>query len=98
MEKPIELTGMEIKCDAKGCDYIIPIEIKDTKSYMGKPCPKCGADLLTEEDYERLLAVLTAAEAHNIKALLGGYKHNPDETPVTVRVETHKEIKITPKP
>ena len=45
-------TGHGIKCDAEGCDFR-----KDYPSFdylhlwLGVPCPKCGANLLTEQDW-----------------------------------------------
>lgn len=39
-----------LKCDAVGCDHVEEIEAL-TEDLIGKPCPKCGADLLTREDY-----------------------------------------------
>lgn len=44
------MTGF-LKCDAEGCDHLETIEGL-TEDLIGKPCPKCGADLLTREDYE----------------------------------------------
>ena len=53
--------GIEgIKCDAEGCDYedmsiawgTTPEEILAVNDeYLNKPCPKCGASLLTPEDH-----------------------------------------------
>lgn len=40
-----------LKCDAEGCDHIEPVEAV-TSDLVGKPCPKCGASLLTQEDWD----------------------------------------------
>lgn len=40
-----------LKCDAQGCDYHTPDQFELTADMIGTPCPKCGANLLTEEDY-----------------------------------------------
>ena len=54
MRKAIEVRQQNlIECD--NCDYIIPnsensIDV-DIKKYLNMPCPKCGANLLTEKDY-----------------------------------------------
>jgi hypothetical protein len=37
-----------LKCDAPGCDYREELVIPSV-DLVGKPCPKCGASLLTEE-------------------------------------------------
>jgi len=65
--------GIEgIKCDAEGCDYedmdlqwgTTPEDIlKANDDMLGKPCPKCGASLLTPEDHANVkVMVLLAPE------------------------------------
>jgi len=41
--------GEYLKCDTPSCDYLemTPIVVED----IGKPCPKCGANLLTQDDF-----------------------------------------------
>lgn len=63
MEKLIEIKAAGLKCDADRCDYIdIGVNLKEYKSWINKPCPKCGANLLTPEDYKqiRLFRILTS--------------------------------------
>lgn len=41
-----------LKCDEENCmhqEYHVRIE----EEQIGKPCPRCGASLLTQEDYAR---------------------------------------------
>lgn len=42
-----------LKCDKKGC---VHVEFHDdiTSALIGKPCPHCGSNLLTQEDYENM--------------------------------------------
>lgn len=44
-----------IQCDTPGCGYVIPNTEggagPDGREYINQPCPKCGANLLTEQDY-----------------------------------------------
>jgi hypothetical protein len=44
-----------IICDNPKCDYLIPNPTGDPnaecKQYINMPCPKCGDNLLTEQDY-----------------------------------------------
>lgn len=50
-----------LRCDAPGCGYVTPDTKPFAKEMIGLPCPKCGASLLTERDYnaaERLLSVV----------------------------------------
>lgn len=51
-----EVTG--IKCDNKICDYHDDsILMKDYSQFLNKPCPKCGANLLTQADYDLVLKI-----------------------------------------
>lgn len=49
-----------IECDNLECDYetLIPQELIETM--IDKPCPKCGENLLTQEDYEDSREVVEA--------------------------------------
>ena len=40
-----------LKCDAPGCDHRELFE-ELTADLIGKPCPKCGASLLTQHDFD----------------------------------------------
>jgi hypothetical protein len=40
-----------LKCDAEGCDHREDVA-KITADMVGKPCPKCGANLLTQADWD----------------------------------------------
>lgn len=49
--EPIEYNVYGIKCDNKECDYSdMDIKFEDYPDWVNKPCPRCGANLLTEED------------------------------------------------
>lgn len=51
IENKVEVGG--IKCDAEGCDYTDEnVNLEDYNDYLNKPCPKCGANLLTQEDMD----------------------------------------------
>jgi len=41
-----------IQCDAKSCDYKTTDVGDDYKVFLNKPCPNCGASLLTQEDID----------------------------------------------
>jgi hypothetical protein len=45
-----------IVCDNPNCDHKIKHETGDyhveTKNYINAPCPKCGENLLTQQDYD----------------------------------------------
>lgn len=42
---------MYLKCDEKHCDHMEQIE-ELLQKHVGKACPKCGANLLTQKDFE----------------------------------------------
>ena len=53
-----------IGCDNKFCDFVdANVTVKGLKDWLNKPCPKCGSNLLTEEDYNRSQKML---DAYNI--------------------------------
>lgn len=54
-----------IKCDAEGCDYTEQVAPEDYTKYINKPCPKCGANLLTYDDYMRFKASMDAIDLVN---------------------------------
>lgn len=39
-----------LKCDEPNCDHHEDVETI-TEDMIGKPCPKCGANLLTQKDF-----------------------------------------------
>lgn len=41
----------QLICDVPSCGHVQEIEDLSAK-YINMPCPKCGANLLTEEDFE----------------------------------------------
>lgn len=49
--QPIILNIKGIKCDNPNCDYQDDlVEFHDYKTWLNKPCPQCGANLLTKAD------------------------------------------------
>jgi len=54
--------GMRInglKCDNPTCDYKdMSIPVGDYEKYINMPCPKCGAPLLTQADYDVVMKVM----------------------------------------
>lgn len=57
-----------LKCDTTGCDWRDPnISLTNFASYVDFPCPKCGASVLTQDDYEAVQMVMTLV--HEISAI-----------------------------
>lgn len=64
MEKGIEFHISGIKCDH--CDYKDEsVQVKDYIHWLNKPCPKCGANLLTQADYDNVQLLLASAAMVN---------------------------------
>ena len=72
-----------LKCDALGCDHVEQVEAI-TADMVGKLCPKCGASLLTQGDWEVWSAVFEPAMRHLIEAGLAAPADA--ETPESERV------------
>lgn len=54
MENVIEITG--IKCDNAQCDYRDDsVKFDEYPQWVNKPCPECGENLLTQENYDACL-------------------------------------------
>ena len=63
MQQAIEIQVSGLKWDAEGCDYYDhEAKYEDYESYVNKPCPKCGSNLLTEADM-RACKLIEAATA-----------------------------------
>jgi hypothetical protein len=70
--KAIEYKILGIKCDALGCDFKDPtVSINDYKQWLNKPCPKCGANLLTQADLDTAFLIVKLARVMNTP----GIKH-----------------------
>ena len=55
-----------IKCDAQGCDYNDDTaKFEEYDQWLNKPCPKCGANLLTETDLNACKAMMGMADILN---------------------------------
>lgn len=87
-----------LKCDAPGCHHVEDVETI-TAEMIGKPCPLCGASLLTQADWDMWKAVFRPGiEAAEKLGLLkpGGAK--PGERGA-VRVNFHDgevRVRLTP--
>lgn len=75
--------GEFLKCDTPTCDHfeMAPIIVEN----IGKACPKCGASLLTSEDFITFSAIRGAADAANKIALAA----DPSTPMVLVATNVH---------
>lgn len=64
MEKNIEFTESGLQCDS--CDWKdATITFANYKEWLNRPCPKCGANVLTEQDYKNAEAVRLSIDLVN---------------------------------
>lgn len=71
----IDVEGL--KCDAKDCDYVDEnITLEEYEEYLNKPCPKCGANLLTQEDIAAVKVMIKMIDMLNEVGLTSD---NPDD-------------------
>ena len=88
MENNVELRYNGLKCDY--CTYKDEsIKREDFEISINKPCPECGENLLTFQDYINILLVEKAVEETNRIVI-----DEPKGEIKTVTVDTHKEIKF----
>jgi hypothetical protein len=66
MRDAIKMTVAGLKCDAVGCDYRDNTVKFSYKAYINKPCPKCGANLLTEADAEAAVKIARTVKILNV--------------------------------
>jgi len=62
----MELSGGGLVCDNPECDWEdMSIKVEDYEQYLNAPCPKCGENILTEEDYKGVVDLFKAVEVAN---------------------------------
>ncbi len=60
----VDISGL--KCDNTNCDFEDDTPLEDYKKSIGKPCPKCGDNLLTQEDYDKTMEIIDSMEILNM--------------------------------
>ena len=75
-EPAVILKVSGLKCDSKGCGFVDPtvkLTLATLKKNTNRPCPKCGANLLTPEDaLATALIISTAKLVNSLTAPLSG--------------------------
>ena len=57
----MELNGL--KCDNPDCDWSDDtVPFNEYEKSINKPCPKCGENILTQEDYDSVMQIKQAME------------------------------------
>lgn len=66
MSKAVEFNIKGIKCDNPKCDYKNDnVVVKEYNQWLNKPCPKCGANILTQEDYDNVMMLMSFTDFVN---------------------------------
>jgi hypothetical protein len=92
MTQSLEYHVRGLKCDAEGCGYSdMTIRLEDYPQYLNRPCPDCGANLLTEADLKATQAMIAACDWVNALGIPKG-----DGPKTTVRM--HMDGSGIPRP
>ncbi len=70
MAKAIEIKSKGVMCDNPACDFLdpnmdMPSGVEGLRAFIGTPCPKCGASLLTKEDFDSMVFMFGLAQIVN---------------------------------
>lgn len=69
----------ELHCDASGCGFVMPEASPWGADLIGTPCPRCGANLLTPADYNRVERMLRFIDF--INRIFGPWFGRTDDRP-----------------
>lgn len=102
MQNQIQFTGLI--CDNTNCDYRdSSVDFHDLRNHINRPCPKCGENLLTEDDCARAEDAMKMVDFVNnlseqeINEILKSLGVDPDNVPdelYNITINTYKELKI----
>lgn len=63
MNDKMNLVGGGLKCDTPSCDFVdMSITIEEYDEWLNAPCPKCGANLLTQEDLDAVKMIIALSK------------------------------------
>lgn len=67
METPrIERISGGLQCDNPSCDWTDEtVKVENYKQWLNAPCPKCGENVLTQEDFDTVLKVMEMVDLIN---------------------------------
>jgi len=99
--KAVTIESMGIKCDAPECDYHdanAVFDIDNPEEWLDRPCPKCGASLLTQEDLNTIIASRKMMDAINEMAERMGLVPDDSEVDESDMVAVTMDYNGTGKP
>ena len=66
MKNALEINICGIKCDNTNCDFMnMSVKVEDYDKWLNRPCPKCGENLLTDDDYRNVQFLLAMGKIAN---------------------------------
>ena len=66
MTNAVESSIKGLKCDAPECDYSdMSITVDSYEEYIDAPCPDCGANLLTQADFDMVQTIIGITDSIN---------------------------------
>jgi hypothetical protein len=97
-----------VMCDAKGCGYTHSFPEKATTAkqvrefayrWLNKPCPDCGANLLTEADHAAVIKMASVLELSEVVGPLVGALaiEEPRQESYSVKMKGDGSIKLERK-
>lgn len=93
-KKPFEAIFSGIKCDNSDCDYRDDeVQQDEYADYVNKPCPECGENLLTEEDYEAAIELTHTMDLLSEIAIAAGLTDEDIDEDDMVRFEVESDTK-----
>ena len=89
----MELKLNGIICDNANCDYKDEtVTFEEIDKFLNKPCPKCGENLLTEQDLHNFKIVIKSFELAEL--ITKDQPVDKNEPMVCIIFDTHKDISI----
>ena len=88
----IEIKSSGLKCDNVACDWAdTTIEISAMSDWINRPCPKCGENVLTYNDFLNVQTVMAVIE--HVNSLPKSDKDQGEI--VTCVINTHEKITVS---
>lgn len=92
-----------VVCDHVNCSYVVPNPTGDPNiqidSFLNKPCPYCGSNLLTQEDLDQYLKMMRAINWINKWfSWLTIFKSKKNKTHDSFSFKVHEGVKIKKEP
>ena len=100
MKKAIEIKCQGIKCDAPGCAWQDQTVTFDAELFLNEPCPVCGSNLFTLQDYDAMQRLAKIVAVINIVAwpfmvIRSWFRKNPPQR-VQVNLDMNGTGQIQP--